>query len=146
MATQTRRTTRCSAKFLRATIKGRMIVACCGLVLLGAVAAHAETPRNGLPMNGLPINVLPFNGIDLNGVLLNGIPFNGLPVNGYPIQGLLMNGTPLNGFPATEGSLPTAPSERLPWSTLSHRPLGEAAAPSMSDGRGTLPVELPRVR
>ena len=68
MATQTRRTTRRSARFFRATIKAHMVVACCGLVLLSAVAAYAELPLNGLPMNGLPINGMPFNGLPLNGV------------------------------------------------------------------------------
>jgi len=176
MATQTRRTTRRSARFFRATIKAHVVVACCGLVLLSAVAAYAELPLNGLPMNGLPINGMPFNGLPLNGVPLNGmprngmpfqglllngtplngipwngigpngIPFNGVPIQGMPMQGMPMQGMPHNDLPTQEGALPPVQSESLPWSTLSHRGLGEAAAPSMRDGRDILPVALPTVR
>jgi hypothetical protein len=105
MATQTRRTTRRSARFFRATVKAYMVTACCGLVLLSAVSAYAELPLNGLPLNGMP---------------LNGMPFQGMPRNGIP-----MNGTPLNGLPAKEDSLPTAQRESLPWSTLSQQALGK---------------------
>jgi hypothetical protein len=104
MATQTRRTTRRSARFFRATGKTSIVIACCGLVLWSAVAAHAELPLNGLPMNG--------------------VPMNGMPLNGLPFQGLILNGTPLHGLPAHEASLPTVQSEHLPWSTLSQRALG----------------------
>ena len=99
MATQTRRTTRRSARFSRATVTAYMVTACCGLVLWSAVAAHAAAPWNGMPFNGMP--------------------FNGVPTNGIP-----MNGTPLHGRPANEGSLPSVQSESLPWSTLSQRPVG----------------------
>ena len=116
MATQTRRTIRRSATFFKTTVKASMVTACCGLVLWSAVAAHAAAVTNGLPVNGVPTNGLPTNGV------------------------------PLNGLPANEGSLPAAQSERLPWSTLSQRPLGETAAPSMRDSRDPLPVALPEVR
>jgi hypothetical protein len=116
MAPQTRRTTRRSARFLRATIKAHMVVACCGLVLLSAVSAYAELPWNGFPVNGLPINGMPFNG-----AVLNGTPMQGMPRNGIP-----MNGMPLHGRPANEGSLPPVQSESLPWSTLATA-LGETA-------------------
>jgi hypothetical protein len=129
MATQTRRTTQRSARFLRATLKAHVVVACCGLVLWSAVAAHAATAANGMPSNGLPCNGLELNGYPVNGVPFNGIPWNGIPIQGMPIQGMPYNGTPLNGFPATEGSLPTAPSERLPWSTLSHQGVGKHQPP-----------------
>jgi hypothetical protein len=99
MATQTRRTTRRSARFFSATSKASRVTACCSLVLWSAVAAHA--------------------GVDGNGLYLNGLPMNGLPLNGIPL-----NGMPINGLPAKEGSLPPAQSESLPWSTLSQRPLG----------------------
>jgi hypothetical protein len=124
MATQTRRTTRRSARFFTATVKAAMVTACCGLVLLSAVAAHAGAYSNGMPYNGLPFNGLPFNGLPFNGAGLNGTPLNGMPYNGIPMQGMPMNGTPLNGLPANEGSLPTVQSESLPWSTLSQRALG----------------------
>jgi hypothetical protein len=156
MATQTRRTTRRSARFFRATVKASMVTAWCGLVLLSAVSAYAETPRNGLalngvPLNGMPRNGLPFQGLLLNGTPLNGIPWNGIgpngiPFNGLPIQGMPMQGMPHNDLPTQEGALPTGRREHLPWSTLSHRALGEAAAPSMRDGRDILPVALPTVR
>jgi hypothetical protein len=154
MATQTRRTTRRTARFFRATVNASLVTAYCGLVLWSAVAAHAAISSNGMPFQGLPYNGMPFQGMQLQG-----IPFNGMPHNGYPIQGLLMNGTPLNGMPfngigpngmpyngtpmqgmprnglplngtplqglpAHEGSLCPEQSERLPWSTLSQRPLG----------------------
>jgi hypothetical protein len=171
MATQTRRTTQRSARFFRATIKAHVVVACCGLVLLSAVAAYAELPLNGLPLNGVPLNGIPRNGMPFQGLLLNGtplngipwngigpngIPFNGVPIqgmphnglpyNGCPIQGMPMQGMPHNDLPTQEGALPTGRREHLPWSTLSHRALGEAAAPSMRDGRDILPVALPTVR
>jgi hypothetical protein len=106
MATQTRRTTRRSARFFRATVKASMVTACCGLILMSAVAAHAAAPFNGMPRNGLP---------------LQGMPMQGMPTNGIPV-----NGTPLQGLPASEGSLPSVQSESLPWSTLSQRPLGQS--------------------
>jgi hypothetical protein len=129
MATQTRRTTRRSARFFRATVKVYMVTACCGLVLLSAVSAYAETPRNGLDLNGVFINGMPFNGAVLNGMPMQGLPINGVPYNGMPFQGLPrngipMNGVPLHGHPAHEGSIPPVQSESLPWSTLSQRPLG----------------------
>ena len=150
MATQSRLTTRRSVRFLGATIQARMVVACCGLVLLSAVSTYAERPWNGLPinglpfnglpMNGIPLNGLPFNGITTNGVPLNGMPLNGMPfngavLNGAPINGITLNGTPLNGLPANEGSLPTVQNESLPWNTLSQRALGKHQPPSC---KGTL--------
>ena len=166
MATQTRRTTRRSARFFRATVKAYMVTSCCGLVLLSAVAAHAAVtwngmPRQGLILNGTPLNGIPWNGIGPNGISFNGVPLqgmpyngmpfqglllNGTPYNGYPIQGMPMNGTPLHGHPAQEGSLSAEQTESLPWSTLSQRPLGDAAAPFVRDSRDPLPVALPEVR
>jgi hypothetical protein len=109
MATQTRRTTRRSVGVLRATSKAYMVTVCCSLVLLSVVAAQAGVDGNGLYLNGLP---------------MNGVPLNGMPLNGMPMQGILINGMPINGLPAKEGSLPTAQSERLPWSTLSQQGVG----------------------
>ena len=156
MATQTRRTTRRSAKFFRTTLKAHVVMVYCGMVLLSAVAAYAELPLNGLPLNGVPLNGMPRNGMPFQGLLLNGTPLNGIPwngigpngipVNGVPLQGMPMQGMPHNDLPTQEGALPTGRREHLPWSTLSHRALGEAAAPSMRDGRDILPVELPTVR
>ncbi len=139
MATQTRRITERSARFFRATVKASMVAACCGLVLMSAVAAHAMQAGNGLFMNGLPYNGLPLNGITTNGIPLNGMPLNGvalnglpmngmawqgMPIQGMPRNGLPMNGVPLNSLSANEGSLPPVQRESLPWSTLSSRPLG----------------------
>jgi hypothetical protein len=151
MATQTRRTTRRSAKFFRTTVKASMVTACCGLILWSAVAAHAAVTWNGMPRQGLILNGTPWQGLILNGTPYNGMPFqglllNGTPYNGYPIQGMPMNGTPLHGHPAQEGSLSAEQSESLPWSTLSQRPLGDAAAPFVRDSRDPLPVALPEVR
>ena len=89
---------------------------------------------------------MPFQGLRLNGAPYNGIGPNGIPFNGYPIQGMPMNGTPLQGRPAHEGSLSPEQSESLPWSTLSQRPLGDAATPFVRDSRDPLPVALPEVR
>jgi hypothetical protein len=144
MATQTRRTTGRSARSFRAIGKASMVTACCGLILLSAVAAHAGAYSNGIPYNGMGLNGMPFqglilngtpyngipwngigpNGIPFNGVPIQGMPHNGLPYNGYPIQGMPMQGMPHNDLPTQEGALPTVQSEHLPWSTLSQRPLG----------------------
>jgi hypothetical protein len=130
MTTQTRRTTRRAAKFFRTTVNASLVTACCGLVLWSAVAAHAETPRNGLslngvPLNGIPRNGMPFQGLLLNGTPLNGIPWNGIGPNGIPFNGLPLQGMPHNDLPTQEGALlPTVQRESLPWSTLSQRPLG----------------------
>ena len=139
MATQTRRTTRRSATFFRATVKASMVTACCGLVLLSAVVAHAAldwngipyqglilngTPLNGMPFNGLFVNGMPMQGLPYNGMPFNGAPYNGIPIQGMPANGVPVNGVPLHGHPANEGSLPPVQSESLPWSTLSQRPLG----------------------
>ena len=126
MATQTRQTTRRSAKFFRTTVKASMVTACCGLILWSAVAAHAAVTWNGMPRQGLILNGTPLNGIPWNGIGPNGMPFNGYPIQGMPIQGMPMNGTPLQGRPANEGSVPPVQSESLPWSTLSQQPLGQS--------------------
>ena len=136
MATQTRRTTRRTARFFRATVTASMVTACCGLVLWSAVTAHASTSGNGVPFNGMP----------LNGIGPNGMPYNGMPRQGMPRNGLPLNGTSLHGHPTHEGSRSPEQSESLPWSTLSQRPLGDAAAPFVRDSRDPLPVALPEVR
>ena len=125
MATQTRRITRRAATFFRGTLKAHVVVACCGLVLWSAVAAHAAVSLNGGPMNGMPRNGMPFQGLLLNGTPLNGIPWNGIGPNGIPFNGLPLQGMPHNDLPTQEGALlPTVQRESLPWSTLSQRPLG----------------------
>jgi hypothetical protein len=136
MATQTRRTTRRSAKFFSATIKASMVTACCGLVLWSAVTAHASQSWNGNPYNGLyvngqgsngldwngaPLNGLPVNGVGPNGTPIQGMPRNGVPMQGMPMNGVPLNGTPMNGLPAQEDSRPTVPPDRLPWHSLSHQ-------------------------
>ena len=136
MTTQTRRTTRRTARFFRATVTASLVTACCGLVLWSAVAAHAAQPLNGIPRNGLYFNALDWNGIGPNGISFNGTPIQGMPHNGVPLQGMTpqgmphngvpVNGTPLQGLPAHEGSLSPEQSESLPWSTLSQRPLGQS--------------------
>ena len=166
MATQTRRTTRRTARFFRATVTASMVTACCGLVLWSAVTAHASTSGNGVPFNGLALNGLgpnglpyngmprqgllmngtPLNGMPLNGIGPNGMPYNGMPRQGMPRNGLPLNGTSLHGHPTHEGSRSPEQSESLPWSTLSQRPLGDAAVPFVRDSRDTLPVALPEVR
>ena len=166
MATQTRRTTRRAAQFFRTTVKASMVTACCGLILWSAVAAHAAVTWNGIPWNGIPrnglyFNALDWNGIGPNGLLYNGMPIQGLLMNGAPLNGIGPNGTPIQGMPRNglpsqdvlstgavvqTPTVPAVPQESLPWSTLSHRPLGEAAAPSMRDGRDIPPVALPEVR
>src|SRR5262245_46045923 len=132
MATQIRRTFRRAARFLRAPGKAFVVAACGGLVLWSAVAAQAEMSWLGLTLNGLGPNGMPFNGM----------PRNGIPTQGMPIQGMPYNGTPLQGLPAQEGSLPTVPRERLPWSTLSHQAIGEVPAPAMQASRDSLLVGL----
>jgi hypothetical protein len=114
MATQTRRTTQRSVKFLRATGKASMVTVCCGLVLLSAIAAHAGVDGNGLYVNGMPFN---------------GAPINGMPFNGMPYQGLPTNGLPYNGLPAHEDLLPTVQNESLPWSTMSQQGVGKHQPP-----------------
>jgi hypothetical protein len=121
MATQTRRTTRRSARFFWATVKAYMVMACCGLVLMSAVAAHAALNWNGMPMQGL---------------MLNGMPFNGLYING-----MLHDATP------PPGELPPAGQrDSLPFHGLSKRALGAAAVLSGSDDHRPLPIELPDIR
>jgi hypothetical protein len=104
MTTQTRRTTQRAVKFHRTTLKAFIVTACYGLVLWGAVAAHALSGANGMPFNGMPFN----------GAVLQGMPFQGLPMNGWFF----------NGLPAQDSALPAGQPDRLPWSTLSQRPLG----------------------
>jgi len=136
MATQTRRTTRCSARFFRATITAYMVVACCGLVLWSAVAAHTAISGNGMALNGVSSNGLQANGLHVNGLTSNGLISNGLHVNGFAPNATILHGEPT---PGVQG-------KSLPWSTLSQRALGEAAAPSMRADGYTPPVELPEVR
>ena len=129
MATQTRRSTRRLVRFFRVIGTGRMVVACCGLVLWSAVAAYAELPLNGLPLNGMPTNGLP-----LNGVPLNGKPIQGLPMNGLILNGVGPNGLPTQGVISHDLSLPAptlprepfsaVPPESLPFHSVSQKALG----------------------
>jgi hypothetical protein len=115
MATQTRRTTRRSARFFRATVKASMVTACCGLVLWSAVAAYAELPLNGLPLNGLTTNGIP----------LNGVPLNGMPIQGLPMNGLILNGVGPNGLPTPPREpFSAVPPESLPFHSVSQKALG----------------------
>ena len=120
MATQTRRTIRRSARFLRATVTASMVAACCGLILWSTVAAHAAAPYNGMPYNGMP-----FNGIGPNGMPFNGTPLQGMPRNGLPTQGGISNGVVINA-----PTVPAVLQESLPWSGLSQRALGKHQPPS----------------
>ena len=137
MTTQTRRIARRSAKFFRATGKAYMVTACCALVLLSAVAAHASVSINGVSFNSLSLNSLSFNGLPLNGLPRNGMPFNGIPLQGLPINGMPFNGCPMDelflqgtaahGANYSSESSPRVPNESLPWATLSHQGLGKSS-------------------
>ena len=126
MTMQTRRIARRSAKFFRATGKAYMVTACCGLVLLSAVAAHAAAPFNGLPFNGMPYNGIDLNGMPYNGMPMNGHPYNGIPLQGRPMNELLMNGTAANGASYSSKPSTSVQNENLPWATLSHQGLGKS--------------------
>jgi hypothetical protein len=72
----------------------------CGMVLWGAVSAHAGMPFNGMPFNGMP--------------------FNGMPLNGMPMQGLTSTGQP-----AGEDALVEGPREGLLFTLISQQALGK---------------------
>ena len=137
MATLTRRIARCSTTFFRAASKAYMVAAFCGLVLMSAVAAHAEIMLNGMPFNGLESNGIGPNGIGPNGVTPNGMPRNGMPFNGTPWNGMPFNGCPMDelflhgtaahGANYSSESSPRVPNDNLPWATLSHQGLGKSS-------------------
>jgi hypothetical protein len=83
MATQTRRTTRHSARFFRATVKAYMVTACCGLVLLSAASSYAA-----LTANGLHVNALTANGLHVNALTANGEPPPAVQGKSLPFHGL----------------------------------------------------------
>jgi hypothetical protein len=116
MTMQTQRITCRSAKFFRATGKAYMVTACCGLVLLSAVSAHALSGANGQPLQGLPFNGLLMNGVTANRITLNGTPLNVIHVNGLSLQAPTLQQKPL----------PAGSQERLPWNGLSRRALGKS--------------------
>jgi hypothetical protein len=116
MATQTRRTTRCSATFFRATVTASMVTTWCGLLLFSAVAAHAGVDGNGLPFNGIP----------LNGVPLNGMPIQGLPMNGLPTQGVISHDLALPAPTLPREPLSAVQHESLPFHSVSQKALGTA--------------------
>ena len=82
----------------------------CGVLLLGAVSAHAGNSLNGISLNGVAVN----------GILVNGQSFNGLSYNGFRNQGLLIKETKRNGGPSS-----AVQSESLPFNGLSQRGLGK---------------------
>jgi hypothetical protein len=92
------------------TVKAFIVAACCGLMLLGAVSAHAGITRNGLGRNGVQLNRINFNGIALNG----------LRTNGLRNQGLLVKESKRPG-----GSTSAVQSESLPFNGLSQSGLGK---------------------
>ena len=118
-----------------ATVKTFFVAACCGLILLGAVSAHAGIYTNGLGVNGINLNGLRMNGLALNGVWLNGVNLNGLALNGLWVNGLPTNGSGINGL-RNEGLIfkeskrhggPTSEGQRegLPFNGLSQSGLGK---------------------
>jgi len=78
MATQTRRTTRRSARFFSTTVKASMVTACCGLILWSAGAAYAAAISNGMPYNGTPLNGLPAHEASLPTVQSEHLPWSTL--------------------------------------------------------------------
>jgi hypothetical protein len=93
MATQTRRTTRHSARFFRATVKAYMVTVCCGLVLLSAVSSYAA-----LTQNGLHVNTLSNNGLHVNTLSQNGLHVNALTTNGEPPPAVQGKSLPFHGL------------------------------------------------
>ena len=72
-----------------ATVKTSIIAACCGVMLLGAVSAHAALTSNALVPNGVP------NGLHSNSLVPNGAGTNGLSTpqsEGLPFNGLSQSG------------------------------------------------------
>jgi hypothetical protein len=110
------------------TVKTFLITASCGMVLLGAVSAHARD-LNGFRINGLAINGLELNGREMNGYRLNGLELNGREMNGYHLNGLELNGREMNGQNLNGTSLNGTPAEAqnegLSFNGLSQKPLGK---------------------
>ena len=100
MTTQTQRTTLPSPTSRLATVQASMVMACCGLVLWGAVAAQAGGDGNVIPLNGTPLHGVPLTGLAPNGTPLYGMPRTGLAPNAAPLTGLAPNGAPLYGLAA----------------------------------------------
>ena len=116
------------------TVKTFVMAASCGMLLLGAVSAHARLSANGENLNGQNLN-----GQNLNGLASNGQRLNGLSTNGESLNGLAPNATTRQWAP-----LPAGPHERFPFHGLSQQALGAAAVLSGSDAPP--PVERPAVR
>ena len=83
-----------------ATIKTYLVAVGCGVLLLGAVSAHA--------------------GESLNGSSTNGLTLNGSSTNGLRNQELLLKETKRNGEPTS-----AVQSESLPFNSLSQKGLGK---------------------
>lgn len=115
-----------------ATVKTYLAAVGCGVLLLGAVAAHAGESLNGIALNGLALN-----GITLNSIALNGVAINGLSLNGFRNQGLLLKETRRTEAPTSAVQSESVPcehdrqctlavqSESLPFNSLSQRGLGK---------------------
>ena len=107
------------------TVKTCLVAACCGLVLLGAVAAHAGQSMNGTTVNGISSNGQGINGISSNGYSFNGLSSNGQGMNGQSINGLCTS-LELVPFESSSAKLCVlAQSERLSFNSLSHSGLGK---------------------
>jgi hypothetical protein len=89
------------------TVKNFLMAASFGMILCGAVSAHALSSLNGSSLNGVSLNRIALNGVSLNKLTANGINPNALTAT-VPSDNT-------RGMP---------PSESFPWNSLSHSAVG----------------------
>ena len=61
-----------------ATVKTCLVAACCCLMLLGAVSAHAYISTNGISTNGYVLNGLSAKEVQSEGLYFNSLSHSGL--------------------------------------------------------------------
>jgi hypothetical protein len=93
------------------TVKTALVTTSCGLMLLGAVAAHAKITTNGVNPNGVSPNGVSPNGANPNGIRPDELTISepidqtpGTPLRpGLPLNGLSHSGL---GKPAVDARTP----------------------------------------
>jgi hypothetical protein len=81
-----------------ATVKTSLIAASCGMILFGAISAHALSGVNGLAMNKLAANKLASNKLASNKLAANKLASNKLAANKLASNKLAANKLAANGI------------------------------------------------
>ena len=87
------------------SVKTYRVAVGCGVLLLGAVSAHAGASLHGTPLQG----------VQLNGIALQGVAFTGVTLHGISLHGRSCTGTAAMASPS---------AAQIPGGTLTDEGMG----------------------